>query len=153
MYVGIANPRSREKASQYSRRMRNQHFYVSVKRPMEARKPLLDEWPFQKRVSWLACSIFPTAISSRFLPFDIIRVTSHDRQGVSNHRQHGCMFNRLFRLISKKMAKSAWLFVRGIHRSPVDSLAMGPLRRKKRFTSWHHYVCSMLPVFTTCKHI
>ena len=34
MHVGIANPRWRGKRSQHSRRMRNQQFYVSGKRPI-----------------------------------------------------------------------------------------------------------------------
>ena len=32
-------------------------------------------------------------------------MTSHDRHGVSNHRQLHCLFNRLFRLTSKKIPK------------------------------------------------
>ena len=44
------------------------------------------------------------------------------RDGFSNHQPHDCLLNRLFGRRSKKTSNSALLaFVRGIHRSPVNS--------------------------------
>ena len=53
-------------------------------------------------------------------------VTSRERHGVPNHRKLDCLFNSLFRLITKTSKFHItdplwWPFVRGIHRSPVDS--------------------------------
>ena len=46
----------------------------------------------------------------------------NERDGVSNHQPHECLLNRLFRYRPRKHQSSASLaFVRGIHRSPVNS--------------------------------
>ena len=39
---------------------------------------------------------------SQFAYFIIIKVTSHERHGISNHWPLDCLFNRLFRLTTKK---------------------------------------------------
>ena len=45
------------------------------------------------------------------------------RDGVSNHKPHDCLLNRLFKRRSKKHQSSASLaFVRRIHRWPMNSL-------------------------------
>ena len=55
-----------------------------------------------------------------------------ERDGVSNHRRHDCLLNRLFRRISKKTSKlrGTLAFVRGIHRWPVNSPHKGQVARK-----------------------
>ena len=51
--------------------------------------------------------------------------------GVSNHQPHDCLLNRLFRRRSKKISISASLaYVRGIHRSLVNSPHKGPVTWK-----------------------
>ena len=51
-----------------------------------------------------------------------VRVTSHERHGVSNHRQIDCFANSLFRPRTKKAnAPYYWPLVREFHRSPMDS--------------------------------
>ena len=57
-------------------------------------------------------------------------VTSRERHGVPNHQKLDCLFNSLFRLITKTSEFRItdplwWPCVRGIHRSPVDSLTKG----------------------------
>ena len=54
------------------------------------------------------------------------------RGGVSDHRPHDCLLNRLFRLRSKKNIKSSssLAFVRGIHRWPANSPHKWPVTRK-----------------------
>ena len=53
------------------------------------------------------------------------------RVGVSNHRRRHCLLNCLFRRRSKKHQSSASLaYVRGIHRSPVNSPHKWPVTRK-----------------------
>ena len=55
----------------------------------------------------------------------------NERESVSNHQRHECLLNRLFRGKSKKHRSPASLaFVRGIHRSPVNSPHKGPVTRK-----------------------
>ena len=55
----------------------------------------------------------------------------NERDDVSNHRRLDCSLNRLFRRRAKKASSSASLaFVRGIHRSPLDSPHKGPVTRK-----------------------
>ena len=55
----------------------------------------------------------------------------HNGSDVSNHKPHDCLLNRLFRRRSKKNQSSASLaFVRGIHRSPVNSPHEGPVMWK-----------------------
>ena len=55
----------------------------------------------------------------------------HDkRDGVSNHRRLDYLLNRLFRRRSRKRQSSVSLvFVRGIHRRPVNSTHKGPVTR------------------------
>ena len=52
--------------------------------------------------------------------------------GVSSHQPHSCLLNRLFRRRSRKKHQSSasLAFVRGIHRSPVNSPHKGPVKRK-----------------------
>ena len=51
--------------------------------------------------------------------------------GVSNHQRLDCLLRRLFRRKSKKASKHrATGFVRGIHRSPVNSPHKGPVTHK-----------------------
>ena len=57
------------------------------------------------------------------------RHNGHD--GVSNNQPHHCLFNRLFSADQRKHQSSASLaFVRGIHRSPVNSPHKWPVTRK-----------------------
>ena len=56
----------------------------------------------------------------------------NERDGVSNHQPHDCLLNRLFGDRSKKNHNSALLaFVRGIHRSPVNSPHKEPVTPKR----------------------
>ena len=50
------------------------------------------------------------------------------RDSVSNHQPHDCLLNCLFRRRSKKTLKLR-LFVRGIHRGPVNSSHKWPVTR------------------------
>ena len=51
---------------------------------------------------------------------------------ISNHQPHDCLLNRLFRRRSNKHQSSASLvFVRGIHRWPVNSSHKGSVMRKR----------------------
>ena len=53
------------------------------------------------------------------------------RDGISNHQPHDCLLKCLFRRRLKKHQSSAPLsFVRGIHRSPVNSPHKWPVTRK-----------------------
>ena len=56
----------------------------------------------------------------------------NDHDGVSNHRPHGCLLNRLFRRRSKKTSKLrvTGLCVWGIHRDRWIPRTKGQLRRK-----------------------
>ena len=55
----------------------------------------------------------------------------NERDSVSNHQPHDCLLKRLFRRRSKEHQSSASLvFVRGIHRWPVNSPHKGPVTRK-----------------------
>ena len=70
----------------------------------------------------------------------------NDHDSVSIHQPHGCLLNRLFRRRSKKTSKfhddvikwkkfpRYWPFVRGIHRSPVNSPHKGQWRGALMFT-------------------
>ena len=61
-----------------------------------------------------------------------ITVTSHTHNGASHHRQLHCFFNSFFTPISKRYQNSTLLiFVRGIHRSPMDFPHKGPVMRRK----------------------
>ena len=53
----------------------------------------------------------------------------NERDGVSNHRRFDCLLNRFFRRKSKKTSKLRLVFVRGIHRWPMDS-QKGPVTWK-----------------------
>ena len=52
----------------------------------------------------------------------MITMTTHERHGVSNHRQIDCLFKSLFNLYAQGINKAPpyWPFVKGIYRSPVD---------------------------------
>ena len=47
---------------------------------------------------------------------------------------------------SKRQSSASLAFVRGIHRSPVDSFHKGPVTRKKGFIWWRHHVFICLVV-------
>ena len=50
----------------------------------------------------------------------------NERDGVSNRQPHDCSLNRLF---GKHQSSVSLAFVRGIHRSPVNSSHKGPVTR------------------------
>ena len=55
----------------------------------------------------------------------------NERDSVSNHQPHDCLLNRTFRRRSKKHQSSASLvFVRRIHRGPMNSPHKWPVTRK-----------------------
>ena len=56
----------------------------------------------------------------------------NERDGVSNHRRHHCLLNRLSMLWSKKKHQNSasLAFVRGIHQRPADSPHKWPVTRK-----------------------
>ena len=56
----------------------------------------------------------------------------YERDGVSNHQNHDCLLNSLFRCRLKKVSKLrvTGLCVRGIHQWPVNSPHKGPVTRK-----------------------
>ena len=83
--------------------------------------------------------------------------------GASKHRRLHCLPNRLFRRKSKKTLKAPrnWLFVRGIHRWPVDSPHKVPVTRKmfpSRLPNWSPLLAPWIVVPTipvvpaTCQH-
>ena len=57
-------------------------------------------------------------------------VRGHGRDGVSNHQPYHCLLNLLFRRRSKHQSSASLAFVRGIHRSPVNSPHKWPVTRK-----------------------
>ena len=61
----------------------------------------------------------------------ILQWRHNERDGVSNHQPHDCLPNGLFKRRSKKTSKlRVTVFVRGIHRWPVNSPHKGPVTRK-----------------------
>ena len=65
----------------------------------------------------------------------------NERDGVSSHQPQHWLLNRSFRRRSKEHQRSASLvFVRGIHRWPVNSPHRGPVTRK----IFHHVVQRLL---------
>ena len=82
------------------------------------------------RVSLLYCDEF---VNSRNIEFILgtLQWRFNERDGVSNHQPHDCLLKRLIRRKSKKTPMfRALAFVRGIHRSPVNSPYKGPVTRK-----------------------
>ena len=86
-------------------------------------------------------------VTRKMFPFDDVIMSPssmnvHDRvstlqwrhnecYGVSNHQPHDCLLNCLFNANQRKHQSSASLaFVRGIHRSPVNSPHKWPVTRK-----------------------
>ena len=70
-----------------------------------------------------------------------ITVMSHERRGVSNHRRIECLFNSLFRLVTKKnQSPRYWPFVSGIHRwqraSNAEYISMSWRHHDKPFVKW-----------------
>ena len=61
----------------------------------------------------------------------------HERHGILNQRRLDCAFNRLFKRASKKTSKSL-VFVRGIHRWPMDSPHKGASNAKNVPIWWRH---------------
>ena len=51
------------------------------------------------------------------------------RDGVSNHQPHDCLLNRFIQGADqrKRQSSASLAFVRGIHRSPVNSPHKGPV--------------------------
>ena len=61
----------------------------------------------------------------------IITMTTHERHGVSNHRQLDCLFSHLFSLTTKELPSSALLDpCEGNHRLPMDFPHKGPVLLK-----------------------
>ena len=110
------------KRSRHSRRMRKLRLYVSGKRPMA-----LILW--EKWIAVVCKEVVSLPESSQC--WKIITVTSQWARWLSNHRRIDCLFNRLFRLRSKKTSK---LRVTGLceGNSPVSGEFphKGPLARK-----------------------
>ena len=65
-------------------------------------------------------------------------ITATSRESYSSHRQSECLFSRLLSLTSNKTTKSQLPFVRGIHRSPVDSPDKRALNVKSVPMPWRH---------------
>ena len=72
----------------------------------------------------------------------------NERDDVSYHRRPNCLLKHLFKCRSKKAPKSTSLaFVRGTHRSPMDSIHEGPVTRKKfPSSSWYIRFTPFVPV-------
>ena len=63
--------------------------------------------------------------------FRTLQRRHNENDGVSNHRRLACLLKVLLRRRSKKTSSSTSLaFMRGIHRSPVNSPHKGPVTRK-----------------------
>ena len=74
------------------------------------------------------CSLFRSVLDIYTRP---LQWRHNKRSGVSNHWRLDCLLNSLFKHISKKTSKFRVLaFVRGIHRSPMDSPHKGQYRGK-----------------------
>ena len=70
-------------------------------------------------------------IMPRSINLVAFRVTHNERDEVSNHRCLDCLLNRFFRCRSKKTSKTASLvFVRGVHKWPVNSPHKVPVTQK-----------------------
>ena len=65
----------------------------------------------------------------------IISVTSYERHGDSNHREHNCLFNSLLRLTSKKISR------RGGNIWQVVPITNGQLRGKLSMSLCNIYIC------------
>ena len=90
----------------------------------------------------------------RIVGFNAICMSSlqwrhNERDGVSNHQPHDCLLNLLFGRRSKKTSKlkTSLAFLRGIHRSPVNSPQKGPVTRKM-FPFDDVIMCNVTP----CSH-
>ena len=59
-----------------------------------------------------------------------LRWRHNERGGVSNHQPYDCLLNCLFANQRKHQIFALLVFVRGIHRSPVNSQHKGPVTRK-----------------------
>ena len=78
---------------------------------------------------------------------------SDERDDVLNHWRFDCLLNRLFRRGSKKNQRSALLaFVRGIHRSLVNSPHKGPVTREMFPFDDVIVVARISQYLTTIKH-
>ena len=90
--------------------------------------------PTLKATGYLRChsKTYFSATRSRYVCFSTLQWRHNGRDSVSNHQPHGCLLNRLFRRRSKKTSKFrvTGLFVRGIHRGPVNSTHKWPVTRK-----------------------
>ena len=61
-----------------------------------------------------------------------ITITSNEHYVVSNHRSFDCLYNSLCAPTSNShQSPNCWLFVRGIHRWPVNSPHKGPVTQKR----------------------
>ena len=71
-------------------------------------------------------------LADRHWPRSSLQWRHNGRDGVSNHQPHDCLLNCLFSHRSKKTSKprATGLFLRGIHRWPMNSPHKGPVRRK-----------------------
>ena len=80
--------------------------------------------------SWKVLSFHPRHIQVLSIILTTLRWRHNDHAGVSNHRPHGCLLNRLFRRRSKKTSK---LRVTGLcvgnSPGPVNSPHKGPVTR------------------------
>ena len=73
-----------------------------------------------------------TKVVSLVVELGSLQLRYNGCESVSNHQPHDCLPNRLFRRRSKRRQSSASLaFVRGIHRSLVNSPHKWPVTRKK----------------------
>ena len=93
---------------------KGQSIYVSEVFPL----PFFDEYDY---------------VSAFYPPHNIdpLQRRHNERDVVSNHQPHDCLFKRLFRRRSKKRPKFRVTgLCGGIHRSPVNSPHKGPVTRK-----------------------
>ena len=68
-------------------------------------------------------------------------MTSYERHGVSNHRHVDCLSNHFLRLHQRKHQSPCYCpFVRGIHRSPVDSPYKGAVTATLSIWWRHHTI-------------
>ena len=115
---GFLWSRWRGKRSRHSRRMRNQQFYVSGKRPMPRQQSCRD-----------MCKILHRSICKNLMrdsKFELSLPLPHNEHySVSNYWRLDCLINRLFRRRSKQTSK-----LRVTGRWPVDSPHKGPVTRK-----------------------
>ena len=112
----------------------------------------LSVWSVERISTYTSCNVSIQQLSCCATTLLPLQWRHDERHGVSNHRRHDCLLNRLLDADKRKHQSSAPLaFVRGIHRSPVNSPHKGQWRGKcfhVMTSSWHGNRTSAMNMLT-----